>query len=175
MENAFWHLASQIKGVPLHCLLGGTLQEIPCGVSLGIQPTIDKLLALVDREVSAGYQRIKLKIKPNKDVEVVREVRRRFPDIKLSVDANSAYSLSDVDHLKELDEFHLLMIEQPLEWDDIYGHSRLQAQLDTAEANAIRATSTANIVRTIFCCFLIRTSSWLGASILCCSTYTREN
>src|SRR5258706_71896 len=132
LENAFWHLASQIKGVPLHCLLGGTLQEIPCGVSLGIQPTIDKLLALVDREASAGYQRIKLKIKPNKDVEVVREVRRQFPEIKLSVDANSAYSLSDVDHLKELDEFHLLMIEQPLEWDDIYGHSRLQAQLDTA-------------------------------------------
>ncbi len=74
LENAFWHLASQMKGVPLHCLLGGTLQEIPCGVSLGIQPTIDKLLALVDREVSAGYQRIKLKIKPGKDVEVVREV-----------------------------------------------------------------------------------------------------
>src|SRR5260370_32902830 len=75
LENAFWHLASQIKGVPLHCLLGGTLQEIPCGVSLGIQPTIDKLLALVDREVSAGYQRIKLKINPGRDVEVVREVR----------------------------------------------------------------------------------------------------
>ena len=132
LENAFWHLASQIKSVPLHCLLGGTLQEIPCGVSLGIQPTIDKLLALVDREVSAGYQRIKLKIKPGKDVEVVREVRRQFPEIKLSVDANSAYSSSDVDHLKQFDEFQLLMIEQPLEWDDIYGHSRLQSQLDTA-------------------------------------------
>jgi O-succinylbenzoate synthase len=132
LENAFWHLASQVKSVPLHCLLGGTLQEIPCGVSLGIQPTIDKLLALVDREVAAGYQRIKLKIKPGKDIEVVREVRRQFPDIKLSVDANSAYSLSDVDHLKQLDEFHLLMIEQPLDWDDIYGHSQLQSQLATA-------------------------------------------
>src|SRR5258708_354179 len=114
LENAFCHLASQIKSVPLHCLLGGTLQEIPCRVSLGIQPTLDKLLALVDREVSAGYQRIKLKIKPGKDIEVVREVRRRFPEIKLSVDANSAYSLSDVDHLKQLDEFRLLMMEQPL-------------------------------------------------------------
>jgi O-succinylbenzoate synthase len=132
LENAFWHLESQMQGVPLSRLLGGTLDEIPCGVSLGIQPTIDKLLTLVDREVSAGYQRIKLKIKPGQDVAVVREVRRRFPHIKLSVDANSAYSMSDVDHLKQLDEFHLLMIEQPLEWDDIYYHSELQAQLDTA-------------------------------------------
>ncbi len=131
LENAVWHLDSQMRNVPLHRLLGGTLNEISCGVSLGIQPTIDKLLALVDREVSAGYQRIKLKIKPGKDVEVVREVRRRFPRIKLSVDANSAYTLSDVDHLKKLDEFQLLMMEQPLDWDDIYEHSRLQAQLDT--------------------------------------------
>jgi O-succinylbenzoate synthase len=131
LENAVWHLDSQMRGVPLHRLLGGTLNEISCGVSLGIQPAIDKLLGLVDREVSAGYQRIKLKIKPGKDVEVVREVRRRFPRIRLSVDANSAYSLSDVDHLKKLDEFQLLMMEQPLQWDDIYEHSRLQAQIDT--------------------------------------------
>ena len=131
LETAVWHLESVALGLPLHRLLGGTLPEIPCGVSLGIQTTIDKLLTMVEKEVAAGYQRIKLKIKPGKDVAVVREVRRRFPDIKLSVDANSAYSLSDVDHLKQLDDFHLLMMEQPLEWDDMYRHSRLQAQIAT--------------------------------------------
>jgi O-succinylbenzoate synthase len=131
LENAVWHLESQVQGVPLSRLLGGTLDEIPCGVSLGIQLNVDKLLTLVEQEVSAGYQRIKLKIKPGKDVDVVRQVRRRFPDIRLSVDANSAYSLADADHLKQLDEFNLLMMEQPLEWDDIYYHSRLQPQLRT--------------------------------------------
>jgi len=131
LETAVWHLESVARRVPLHRLLGGTLTEIACGVSLGIQTTIDRLLAMVEKEVAAGYQRIKLKIKPGKDVAVVREVRRRFPDIKLSVDANSAYSLSDVDHLKQFDQFHLLMMEQPLEWDDMYRHARLQAQIAT--------------------------------------------
>ena len=131
LENAVWHLESVARNVPLHQLLGGTLKEIPCGVSLGIQSTIDRLLTMVEKEVTSGYQRIKLKIKPGKDLAVVREVRRRFPDIRLSVDANSAYSLSDADHLKQFDEFKLLMMEQPLEWDDIYRHSRLQAQIAT--------------------------------------------
>ncbi len=131
LETAVWHLESVARGLPLHRILGGTLAEIPCGVSLGIQTTIDRLLTMVEKEVAAGYQRIKLKIKPGKDISVLREVRRRFPDIKLSVDANSAYTLADVDHLKQFDEFRLLMMEQPLEWDDIYRHSRLQAQLAT--------------------------------------------
>jgi o-succinylbenzoate synthase len=131
LETAVWHLESVARGLPLHRLLGGTLTEIPCGVSLGIQTTTDRLLAMVEKEVAAGYQRIKLKIKPGKDIAVVREVRRRFPDIRLSVDANSAYSLSDVDHLKQFDDFGLLMMEQPLEWDDMYRHSRLQAQIAT--------------------------------------------
>ncbi len=131
LETAVWHLESVARGLPLHRILGGTLKEIPCGVSLGIQATIDRLLAMVEKEVAAGYQRIKLKIKPGKDVAVLREVRKRFPDIKLSVDANSAYTLSDMDHLKRFDEYRLLMMEQPLEWDDIYRHSRLQAQIAT--------------------------------------------
>ncbi len=131
LENAAWALEAQIQGEPLGRHLGGELEEISCGVSLGIQPRVDKLLSVVEREVAAGYQRIKLKIKPGKDVEYVREVRRRFPHIKLSVDANSAYSLEDAGHLKQLDEFNLLMIEQPLEWDDIYRHSLLQPQLAT--------------------------------------------
>lgn len=131
LECAVWDLDAQIRGVPLSRVLGGTLDEIPCGVSLGIKPSTGEMLAAVEREVAAGYQRIKLKIKPGKDVEVVQEVRRHFPNIKLSVDANSAYTLADADHLKRLDEFNLLMMEQPLEWDDIYYHSRLQAQLNT--------------------------------------------
>ena len=131
LETAVWHVESVARGLPLHRLLGGTLTEIPCGVSLGIQSTIDRLLAMVEKEVAAGYQRIKLKIKPGKDISVVREVRRRFPDIRLSVDANSAYSLSDVDHLKQFDDFRLLMMEQPLEWDDMYRHSLLQPQIAT--------------------------------------------
>ncbi len=131
LETAVWHLESVARNLPLHQTLGGTLKEIPCGVSLGIQTTIDRLLAMVEKEVAAGYQRIKLKIKPGKDIAVVREVRRHFPGIKLSVDANSAYSLSDVDHLKQFDECQLLMMEQPLEWDDIYRHSLLQTQIAT--------------------------------------------
>ena len=132
LENAAWHLESLMRGVPLAKLLGGTLTEIPCGVSLGIQPTIDRMLATVEKEVAAGYQRIKLKIKPGKDIDVIREVRKRFGNIKLSVDANSAYSLRDVEHLKRLDEFDLLMMEQPLDWDDIYQHAELQMQLATS-------------------------------------------
>jgi o-succinylbenzoate synthase len=131
LENAVWHLESLARGVPLCQLIGGTLDEISCGVSLGVQPTLDRLLAMVEKEVAAGYQRIKLKIKPGKDVHVLREVRRRFPDIRLSVDANSAYSLADSNHLKQFDEFRLLMMEQPLEWDDMYDHSRLQSQIAT--------------------------------------------
>jgi O-succinylbenzoate synthase len=131
LENAVWHLESILRGVPLSRLIGGTLTEIPCGVSLGIQPTIDRLLSMVEKEVAAGYQRIKLKIKPGKDVDVVREVRKRFGNIRLSVDANSAYSLDDAPHLRQLDEFNLMMIEQPLDWDDIYQHSELQMKLRT--------------------------------------------
>jgi len=131
LECAVWHLESLARGMPLHQVIGGTLQEIPCGVSLGIQPTIDRMVAAVEREVAAGYQRIKLKIKPGKDIEVLREVRHRFPHIRLSVDANSAYSLADTDHLKQFDALNLLMMEQPLEWDDMYNHSRLQAKIAT--------------------------------------------
>jgi o-succinylbenzoate synthase len=131
IETAAWHLESLALRVPLHQLLGGTLDETPCGVSLGIQPTIDRLVAKVEKEVAAGYQRIKLKIKPGKDLDVVREVRRRFPNLKLSVDANSAYTLADADHLKQFDDLKLLMMEQPLEWDDMHRHARLQQQIAT--------------------------------------------
>lgn len=132
VENALWDAEAQLKGVPLSTLLGGTMEEIACGVSLGIRENPVPLVKRVEEELRSGYQRIKLKIKPGKDYEFVAAVREEFPDIRLSVDANSAYSLDDAAHLKRFDDFDLLMMEQPLSWDDIYSHSKLQAQILTA-------------------------------------------
>ncbi len=132
LENAIWDLEAQRKGISLSKLLGGTRERIPCGVSIGIQPTIDELLATIEREVAAGYQRIKLKCKPGWDIEVFERVRHRFPSITLSCDANSAYRLRDFDHLVQFEAFDLLMIEQPLWHDDFYFHSMLQKRLSTA-------------------------------------------
>jgi O-succinylbenzoate synthase len=131
VENALWDIEAQEKGISLAALLGGEREEIACGVSLGIQPSVPVLLEKVEQELAAGYQRIKIKIKPGWDVEVARAVRERFPGIKLMVDANSAYRLEDTPHLKKLDDFYLMMIEQPLAWDDIYQHAKLQAELQT--------------------------------------------
>jgi o-succinylbenzoate synthase len=131
LENAIWDLEAQREGISLSKLLGGVRETIPCGVSLGIQPTLPELLANIEREVAAGYQRIKLKCKPGWDVNVFEEVRERWPEIVLSCDANSAYSLRDSDHLVTFDAFNLLMIEQPLWYDDFYFHSMLQKQLNT--------------------------------------------
>jgi O-succinylbenzoate synthase len=104
---------------------------VAVGVSLGIQPAISRLLERVEKYLQLGYQRIKLKIKPGWDLDVVDEVRRKYPHILLSVDANAAYTFSDVDHLKMLDDFNLLMIEQPLQHDDLMDHARLQELLKT--------------------------------------------
>lgn len=132
VENAMWDAEAQLKGIPLYRLLGGTIEEIACGVSLGIRENPESLVRSVEEEIRSGYQRIKLKIKPGKDYEFVAAVRKEFPNIRLSVDANSAFSLDDAPHLKRLDEFGLLMMEQPLSWDDIHAHSKLQAQIQTA-------------------------------------------
>jgi o-succinylbenzoate synthase len=132
LENAVWDLEAQREGVPLGRLLGGVRETIPCGVSIGIQKSIAELLEVVEKEVAAGYQRIKLKCKPDWDVEVLEAVRSRWPEITLSCDANSAYRLRDADHLVTFDDFDLLMIEQPLWHDDFYYHSMLQKRLNTA-------------------------------------------
>ena len=131
LENAIWDLEAQREGVALYQLLGGVRETIPCGVSLGIQSSIPELLAIIERELGAGYQRIKLKCKPSWDVEVFEQVRSRWPGISLSCDANSAYRLRDADHLTAFDAFDLLMIEQPLWHDDFYFHSMLQKRLKT--------------------------------------------
>jgi o-succinylbenzoate synthase len=131
IETAIWDLEAKRQGVPLWRLLGGTQEEIPCGVSIGIQGSFSELLAKIDRELRAGYQRIKIKIKPGWDVDAVSAVRAEYPDIKLTVDANSAYTLNDVETLRQLDEFNLMLIEQPLAYDDIIDHGALQPQLKT--------------------------------------------
>jgi len=131
VETAVWDLEARQKNVPLWQLLGGTRKEINCGVSIGIQESHAELLRKIEREVAAGYQRIKIKIKPGWDYNAVRAVRAEFPEIKLTVDANSAYTLADAQLLRSLDEFGLMLIEQPLAYDDIIDHAELQRQLQT--------------------------------------------
>jgi O-succinylbenzoate synthase len=131
LELAFMDLLAQAKQQPLSRLVGGEQKRIPVGVSLGIQPRLDQLLERIERHLALGYQRIKLKIKPGWDVDMVAEVRRRYPEILLSVDANSAYTLADIDHLSGLDSFALLMIEQPLQNNDLVDHAKLQRQFKT--------------------------------------------
>ncbi|HMQ04860.1 MAG TPA: o-succinylbenzoate synthase [Pyrinomonadaceae bacterium] len=132
VETAVWDLEARMLGKPLWQHFGGTRETINCGVSIGLQTTPDALVEKVAAEVAAGYQRIKLKIKPGKDVEYVAAVRTAFPNIALSVDANSAYEFEgDLQIFEALDEFGLLMIEQPLSAGDLLDHSRLQQRLET--------------------------------------------
>ena len=131
IETAIWDAEAKLKNIPLWKLIGGTQQEIPCGVSIGIKDSPDELAATVKKELAAGYQRIKLKIKPGKDLLQVQRIRQDFPRIKLSVDANSAYRAEDLHLLKQLDAYYLMMIEQPLGWDDLFGHVAIQKALQT--------------------------------------------
>lgn len=131
IETACWDLEAKRLGQPLWRHLGGVQEEIACGVSIGIQESPEALIEKIDKEVSAGYQRIKIKIKPGWDLDIVRKVRERFPEIRLTGDANSAYSLSDVDLFRRLDEFDLMMIEQPLAHDDMFDHAELQKAIKT--------------------------------------------
>jgi O-succinylbenzoate synthase len=131
-EAAVWDLFARLENEPLWKTIGaGARHEIPCGVSIGIQNTVEQLLEKIQTELDAGYQRIKMKIKPGWDVDVIRQVRGRFPDTLLMADANSAYTLNDAQRLKQLDEFDLMMIEQPLAHDEIIDHAKLQRQLLT--------------------------------------------
>jgi o-succinylbenzoate synthase len=131
IETACWDLESKRAGVPLWKHLGGTRPEIACGVSIGIQDTPEMLLEKIRSEVDAGYQRIKIKIKPGWDLEIIERVRKEFPDIRLMGDANSAYKLSDVSLFQQLGRFNLMMLEQPLAHDDIFDHAALQRQINT--------------------------------------------
>ena len=131
IENALIDLIAKREGVPLHELLGYPRKPIPSGISIGIKDTAAELIDAVGEAVVAGYHRVKMKIKRGCDIERVRAVRERFPDLALMVDANGDYSLDDADHLRQLDAFRLTMIEQPLSYSDIYEHSILQRSLAT--------------------------------------------
>jgi O-succinylbenzoate synthase len=131
LETACWDLEAKNAGVPLWKHLGGTRSEIACGVSIGIQDTPDALIEKIRKEVDAGYQRIKIKIKPGWDLKIIERVRKEFPEIRLMGDANSAYKLSDVPLFQQLDQFNLMMLEQPLAHDDIFDHAVLQRQIQT--------------------------------------------
>ena len=131
LEAALWDWEAKSKSIPLFQLIGGSQKEIPCGVSIGIQKNVKELLAKIRTELAAGYQRVKIKIKPGWDVAVLERVRKEFPRLRLMADANSAYTLADRAHLKTLDRFYLMMLEQPLAHDDLIDHARLQQWLET--------------------------------------------
>jgi o-succinylbenzoate synthase len=132
LENALWDGEAQAKSAPLWKLLGGSRTEIHCGVSIGIQDSVEQLLEKIETELVAGYQRIKVKVKPGWDLNILERIRERWPKIVLSCDANSAYRLTDIDHLRQFDQFGLLMIEQPLWHDDFYFHAKLQKAITTS-------------------------------------------
>lgn len=154
LENAVWDAEALQKQQPLWKLLGGTRREIPCGVSIGIQDSVEQLLEKIQTELAAGYRRIKVKVKPGWDINVLERIRSRWSDITLSCDANSAYTLDQVEHLRKFDQFNLLMIEQPLWNDEIYYHARLQKDLRTAiclDESIVSARSAAFAVETAAC------------------------
>ncbi len=157
IETACWDLEAKQLGLPLWQHLGGERREIPCGVSIGIQNTPEHLLETINSELAAGYQRIKIKIKPGWDAKIVQLVRKRFPVIQLMVDANSAYTLADVDLFRELDQFRLMMIEQPLDHDDIFNHAELQKQINTAVCldESIRSSADAEHAIALGACRVI--------------------
>ena len=131
VNSALWDLAARQKEMPLWQLMGGTRQKIACGVSIGIQDSAEQLLDRITREISSGYRRIKIKIKPGWDLGIIQKARKSFPEIPLMVDANSAYSLADTNLFLEMDQYGLMMIEQPLFSDDIFEHRKLQEKIST--------------------------------------------
>lgn len=131
VELALWDLKAKKLNMPLWKLWGGEKDKIEAGVSIGIKDNLSELFGIIEKRVAEGYKRIKLKIKPGKDVDVISAVRERFPKIFLSVDCNAAYSIEEEDIFKELDKYNLMMIEQPLSYDDLYFHSKLQEKIKT--------------------------------------------
>lgn len=131
IEMALWDLVAKQQGVPLAKLIGGTRDRILCGVAIGLQPSIDVLLERIEQELAGGYQRVKLKIKPGRDVEIAEAVRRRYPELSFMLDANSAYTLADAPIFERIDEQRPMMIEQPLAYDDMIDHAALQRRIRT--------------------------------------------
>jgi O-succinylbenzoate synthase len=156
-ETAVWDLVSQQRGESLSACLGGVRPSIEVGESLSLYDSIDELLDCVDERVAQGYRRIKLKIEPGWDLEPVRQVRDRYPDIPLSVDANAVYHLSDSSIFEQMDEFDLLMIEQPLEFDDLVNHAALQSRIKTPLCldESIRSVETTRAAMELGSCRIV--------------------
>ncbi len=131
IEGAIWDLYAKEQNISLAKALGGVKDKIPVGVSVGIQESEAKMLKQIEGYLNQGYKRVKVKIRPGWDIEILKMIRQEYPTIQLMADANCAYTLRDTDRLKALDEFGLTMIEQPLDHDDIIDHSKLQAELST--------------------------------------------
>ncbi|WNV78860.1 o-succinylbenzoate synthase [Bacillus atrophaeus] len=131
LESAVWDIYAKRKGITLAEALGGSRGKIPAGVVVGLAP-LDDMLRDIEQYIKEGYQRIKIKIQPGNDIELLKAIRSRFPQVPLMADANSSYQLKDISRIKELDDFHLMMIEQPLQADDIVDHRHLQKHLKTA-------------------------------------------
>jgi len=131
LEAALWDVFAKAQNISLAKLLGGKKKEIAVGASIGMQSSVGKLIKQVEASLADGYQRVKIKIAPDNDIAPVEAIRKEFPDIPLQVDANSAYTLEHIEVFKRLDGYNLLLIEQPLGYDDFYDHSRLQRELKT--------------------------------------------
>ncbi|MBK9926561.1 MAG: o-succinylbenzoate synthase [Anaerolineales bacterium] len=132
VEMAIWDLLGKRDGKSLKEMFGGTRDKVEVGVSIGIQESAEAMVRTVDSFIEKGYRRVKIKIKPGREIEETVAIRKKYPDLRLQVDANSAYTLDTADVLKPLDDLNLLLIEQPLFEDDIWDHRKLQAQLKTA-------------------------------------------
>jgi o-succinylbenzoate synthase len=131
LEAALYDAFAKTKGISLSKMLGGTQEKIKVGVSLGISDTVPDLLHVMEKYMKEGYQRIKIKIAPGRDLQFIDALRREYPDMLLQVDANSAYNLGQIDIFKKMDEYNLSLIEQPLGYDDIFDHSKLQREIKT--------------------------------------------
>ncbi|MER2108247.1 MAG: o-succinylbenzoate synthase [Solibacillus sp.] len=149
IEGAVWDLYARLTNQSLAEALGGTREKVEVGVSIGLQPTYEQLYAKIDAALAQGYKRIKVKIKPGEDVSLIRAIREKYPDVPLMADANSAYTLQDIELLKALDEFQLLMIEQPLAYDDLIEHAKLQQQIKTPICLDESITSLADAKRAV--------------------------
>ena len=157
VEMAAWDLEAKAGGCSLASLVGGVRDSVRVGVSIGLQPTDEALHRKVADYLEEGYERIKVKIKPGRDVRMLQGLRERFPDVPLMADANSAYSLADLPHLRELDALGLMMIEQPLAHDDYLDHARLQAEIETPICldESIRSVRDASLALEIGACRII--------------------
>ena len=131
LEGAVWDLYAKERGLPLARALGGKRKQVEAGISIGLKETDEELFAAIEQSLIQGYKRIKLKIKPGQDISLISKVRCRYPHIPIMADANSAYTIADLDHLRKLDQYDLMMIEQPLAYNDLYEHALLQKELRT--------------------------------------------